>query len=115
MRIEEVMVLWNSAEQAEKLPGRVRIAVVPHRADNRALNFLSRSVGACHAGWRTTSAEMLAAHLLAVYATATGRDGVPADAAHREFMKIDEYRDWVMEASGPFADVYWMWCSRKVA
>lgn len=107
MRLENAMVWWNDAVEALDYPGSPRIAVLSNRESNRAFSYLSNSIGACFLHWDKTEPHLLAAHLLAAFASITGRDGVPAADAHQEFMKIDEYREWVEEGTGPFADVYW--------
>jgi hypothetical protein len=115
MKMNDVMILWNVADQAAKNPGKPQISVVLHAQNNRALNFLFKSVGACFNGWGRARPEHQAAHLLAIFTRAVGKDGVPREEAHAEFMKIDEYREWIEQDSGPFSDVYWRWSQREEA
>ncbi len=111
MRLEEVMVLWNTREGHSGHAGTPQIAIVRHADDNRHLNYLGKSMGAAWGAWKTAQPEGQAAHFLAIFTQAVGRDGVPADEAQREFLKIDEYREWLHEGTGPFADAYWGWAS----
>lgn len=108
IKLQNVMVLWND----EGRPGDVRIAVVDHGepAKNRAYNFLGKSMGACYGVWRRTKPEEQAAHIMALFTRIVGKDGVPQEEAHREFLKISEYREWVEKGTGPFSDAYWAWC-----
>ena len=109
IKLENAMVLWNSDLSEVTHPGSQRIAVVNHGDDNRALNFLHKSMGACWSGWKKIDTKRQAAHFMALFTQIVGRDGVPGKDAHAEFMKIEEYREWVSQGTGPFSDVYWAW------
>ena len=110
IKAENAMVLWEPRGRRSSAAADERsIVVVDHRDDNRGLLLLPLSMGACCNGWREADPVKRAAHLLALFAIVVGRDGVPGDEAHREFMKIEEYREWTDERTGPFADAYAAW------
>jgi hypothetical protein len=107
MKMQDAMVWWNDREEHKDHPGQPMLLVLSNEEDgNERFAYLSNSTGACCGGWESTDPERLAVHLLAIYAWATGRNGVPADVAHREFLKIDEYREWIEYETGPFAAAY---------
>lgn len=111
MRLENVMVLWNGWMSGPKSKAEINVAVVDHGANNRHLNFLRKSMGACNQGWRIAPPDKQAAHLTVLFTQIVGRDGVPQEQAHAEFMKIAEYREWIEKGTGPFSDAYWAWSS----
>lgn len=111
MKIEEAMVWWNDARDHERSPNLPQLKVLSIKENNRQFSYLSKSMGACFGGWNRGDREKLAVHMLSLFVQATGKDGVPAAEAHREFMQIHEYRQWHEHATGPFADAYWAWCT----
>jgi hypothetical protein len=92
--------------RGKRHPARPTILVLSCHDDNSRFSYLSNSTGACCGGWESTDPERRAVQLLAIYAWTTGRNGVPSDEAHREFLKIDEYREWIEYETGPFAEAY---------
>lgn len=104
--MKRAMVWWNDDSEAADHPGKARIAVLDASHEQSSYMYLSNSSGACDGGWVSSSPRKQAAALLAIYAWATGRDGVPAAEAHQEFMKIAEYRQWREREEGPFAEIY---------
>jgi hypothetical protein len=106
IQMKYAMVWWNDNEEAEDHPGLPRIAVMHRSHVERGYGHLSNSAGGCNGGWESSGPGRQAVCLLAIYAWATGRDGVPADEAHKQFLKIKEYRDWLEGQTGPFADAY---------
>lgn len=109
MKITEAMVWWNVRDEHDKT-GLPMIQVLRVRDEDCAkFMYLTKSAGACFAGWESADPAHLAAMLLGIFNLAVARDGVPSNQVHAEFSKIDEYRDWISEKSGPFADAYWQW------
>jgi hypothetical protein len=106
IKMEHAMVWWNDNEEAKDHPGLPRIAVLSHKEANTRFFYLSNSAGGCDGDWTRINDADRARRLLAIYAWATGRNGVPADEAHKEFLKIDAYRDWLECETGPFANAY---------
>lgn len=110
MKLSEVMIWWNDASEHEGLDDKPQVKVLRRMGEGiEAFGYLSNSVGACFGGWEAADATHRAAHVLAVFAMMVGRDGVPAAQAQEELLKIDEYRQWFDEASGPFCEAYWAW------
>lgn len=114
---KHAMVLWEPRREPTGDLNDRRIVVVDHRDNNRQndLLILPSSMGACWQGWEEADPLKRATHLLGLFAMIVGCDGVPGDEAHREFMKIVEYREWVEKRTGPFAEAYGSWEADRIS
>lgn len=104
LQLSEVMVWWADRDSGHAM--RPQIQVLSNKNNNSQFGYLENSVGACFGGWEKLSEHERAAAVFAVFAWAAGRDRVPADEIHREFLKIEAYRQWCETEEGPFADVF---------
>ncbi len=103
--LEEAMVWWGDYDSGHAM--RPQIKVLSNKASgNSQFSYLENSVGACFGGWRSLSEAERAAALFGIYTWAVGRDRVPADEAHNEFLKIAAYREWCEKDTGPFSEIY---------
>lgn len=84
MKLEAAMIAWN--------PRTDEIDVVPWPDTARTSRALRYTVGACDAEMHAAAPDRRLALLFIHFNTITVRDLVPVQAAHRAFLKIDEYR-----------------------
>jgi hypothetical protein len=84
MGATEAMICWN--------PGTAEIAVVPWPDAARRSAGLRMSAGACDMEFHEMPPDQRLALLFIHFNTIVVRDRVPAEAAHRAFLAIDEYR-----------------------
>ena len=106
INLVDAMVWWNDGYDAARHKDKARIAVLPRMGGKESLMYLSNSAGACDGGWESLGDVGRACRILAIYCWATGRDGVPSDEAHMEFMRIKEYAEWRTQETGPFSLIY---------
>lgn len=105
MRLIDVAVWWNSAEEQAEFEGP-QFKILDHHADNRRFDYLSNSNGACCSGWVSMGDRGRAAALLAMVFQAIVVDGVPVAEVSKEMREIDEYALWQDAFEGPFAEIY---------
>lgn len=91
MKLADALIAWNPASD------QVRV-------DALALNWRVRwdegflmSTGGCCAEVRSLSPDEARARVLSEFVGLVVRDRVDIAAAHREFLKIEEYRDAIPE------------------
>src|SRR5687768_15147484 len=104
LALNEVMVWWGDRDSGFAM--RPQIKVLSNKQTNREFSYLESSVGSCFGGWEALSEREQAAAIFGIFAWAAGRDRVPADEIHREFLQIDAYLAWCETDEGPFAEVY---------
>lgn len=106
VKLIDVMVWWDCLHDgtSENLP-KIKILDV-NAEDNHKYSYLGNSNGACCGGWRSMGQQRRAASLIAMVFEAIIKEGVPPQEAHDELNQIDEYREWLENFEGPFADVY---------
>ena len=106
INLVDAMVWWNETEEWDIVQGK-RIAVLARGGvAPDSVMHLNNSAGACDSGWESLGDVGRACRILAIYCWATGRDGVPSDEAHMEFMRIKEYAEWRTQETGPFSLIY---------
>jgi len=81
------MIIWNQNTD--------QIDVVPWPDRARHSSGYRMSVGACDMSLHKLNRHQQCAMLFVHFNTIVVRDGVPVDAAHRAFLKIDEYRSLI--------------------
>jgi hypothetical protein len=84
MKFTEAMIAWN--------PGTDEIAVGPWPDTTRWSDAYTFTTGACLAALHELEPDARRAMLMTDFNTCVVRDCVPAQAAHRAFLAIDEYR-----------------------
>lgn len=84
MKYLESMIVWNR-DTAD-------IDVVPWPDKERAADGYRSSVGACFGHVHEMSEEARIAQVFVDFHAIVVRDHVPLSAAHKAFLKIDEYR-----------------------
>jgi hypothetical protein len=111
MKLKDIAIWWSSKEELRNpSSGSPQFVVLEHMASgNSRFSYLSNSVGRCFMGWETADPEKLAAYVMFIFNQAVVRDGVDPEEAHRELMKIDEYKAWHEREDGPFRDSYYRW------
>jgi len=113
MLLKDAMFLWRKIEDADGIPFGEFAKVVQHppsESDRRAFRHLTKSMGACCAGWRATSDVARAAHAMLLFQQMIVRDKISAQDVHEAFMAIDEYRAYTegcASRSNPFVQAYW--------
>jgi len=83
MKAAEALVLWN--------PGTSEVLVVKKQG-SRDYGKYQYSDGACWGFWSGLKPMHRDLLLMIMFNTLVVRDGVPVEAAHKEFLKIREYR-----------------------
>lgn len=111
MLLIDAMFLWNPLDRTDKIPFATHVKVVPHSDGdkNRAFNYLTKSMGACCAGWRDATGAERAGHALALFHQMV-LDGIDPKEIHDAFMVIGEYHayaDGDQSGDNPFAHVRW--------
>lgn len=106
IKLENAMIWWNDNSEARRHSGKPRIVALSIQNENMKYHYLSNSAGSCDGGWISIGPDGQARRLLAIYAWATGRNGVSSEEAHKAFMEIEEYREWLEYETGPFAKAY---------
>ena len=97
MKAKDVNIAWTPAHAFDDGPRAAGMApagsieVGLHRPPNRWADKHPRIVGACCMDWQKVTREEQTAQVLALFVAIVVRDGVDPQAAHREFLKIDEY------------------------
>ncbi len=82
--IDNYMVAYKPGE-----PENVRVGSWPDRTGwSRGLS----SWGCCYLAYRKLTLDQKVAQLFSDFHTMVVRDGIDPQAAHREFLKVDEYR-----------------------
>jgi endonuclease YncB( thermonuclease family) len=84
MKFLEAMIAWN--------PNTDEVDVGPWPDRSGWSRRYRRTVGACFTELRDMSGEERERRLFIDFNTLVVRDGVPPAAAHKAFLKIDEYR-----------------------
>ena len=92
LTIDNRMVAWTP-KQFEKSPTRGKIEVGPWPDTVRWTNRYMQADGCSHHSWHELPLMEKAMHLLFIQLRCVD-DGIDAMAAHREFMRIAEYRTW---------------------
>jgi hypothetical protein len=107
MRMNEVMILWCNVDNATACNTNVK-AVIHGSDDSKLYKNLRKSMGACWDSWKYASGIHQATHLLAIFNIMVC-DGVSVSEADSEFLCIDEYAEWKINGTGPFAEAYSAW------
>ena len=87
MKLTECMIVWDAQTD--------HIDVVPWPDRNRESYAYRMSVGACDTDLRKMPEDRQIGMLFIHFHTIVVRDQVPVWAAHRAFLKIDEYRQCI--------------------
>ncbi|MCO6407343.1 hypothetical protein [Hoeflea alexandrii] len=84
MKIANTMIAWNSGGDIEcgPWPDKTRWS--------REFRF---TAGACDSDFKNRPEAEITAMVFILFNTVVVRDGISVEAAHRAFLKIDEYRD----------------------
>lgn len=113
MLLKDAMFLWRKIEEGDSIPFGTYAKVVQHpisESDRVSFRWLTKSMGACCAGWRETTDLARAAHALTLFQQMVIRDKINAQDVHEAFMAIDEYRaysDGCTSSSNAFVQAYW--------
>lgn len=89
MKAKEMMFCWKPNSD------QIKVGLWPDKM--RWSNSWPRSCGACYTHWQKMNSEQLKTILFIEAVHLIIRDRVDPDAVHREFYKIDEYRDGLAE------------------
>jgi hypothetical protein len=94
--MDEWIVAWNPAlaDPASALPSPGQVEVGPNVSDRWAMLYQFSS-GACYPARKQMTAEGKALMMMIDFHKIVVRDGVDPQAAHQQFLKIDEYRRFV--------------------
>jgi hypothetical protein len=97
MKLRETMIAWtpvfNYGLPQDERAGEIMI--VPHPDQDGLAKGLTKSDGACFAGWREASPEMRLQYLFGLFRTMTITQHMDPFAVDRAFREIDEYREAV--------------------
>lgn len=88
MNARKALIAWTPADCNGPC---IEVGVWPDRSgwsDDYAMTG-----GACFREWHEAEPDTLALLVMLAFNTAVVRDGVPVDAAHEAFLKIDQYRE----------------------
>lgn len=91
MKYRDCMYGWNPA--GFKHAGKIKIG--PHPDKLRWSENYSYTMGACILDTKKLKGFELMARILVDFHTIVVRDGIAPQDAHREFLKIDEYRKFI--------------------
>lgn len=94
MRMNNAMIACNTN-------GPIEVGPWPDRTGSSKPYRLK--FGACEAEWRTLSPRLQVARLFIDFQQTVIKHGIPPADAHREFLKIDEYR-WHIGPDAPGAE-----------
>lgn len=91
MKASEAMIAWTPASYGHSsAAGQMEVGLWPDTG--RWSHRYVFSAGACMRDSRALKGDAAIAQMMLDFHTAVVRDGIPVDVAHREFLKIDEYR-----------------------
>jgi hypothetical protein len=92
MKQLEALIAWTPVRWAELRPETAgQVAVLPRSEAEAAKRYAMRA-GASSSALASLSEEARIARLFIEFQTLVVRDGIDAQAAHRAFLAIDEYR-----------------------
>ena len=91
MKILEALIAWTPKRYEDDL-SRPGIIVVPWPDKKRLSDSYMIPSGACDTDSHKLEKDKIEAMLFIDFHTITVRDGISPQAAHQEFLKIDEYR-----------------------
>jgi hypothetical protein len=113
MKLIDAMILWGPRESHAHL-GLPKVKVVAHAEFNQNLkyDYLAKSMGRCLSGWGAATPLARATHVLGLFHQMILRDNLRPAEVHKDFMEIDEYRDYHerLDDEGeenPFRQAYW--------
>ena len=95
MKAQKVMIAWTPADWPNRCyrPGSIEVGPWPDRIGWTACYALA--TGAFEFKWQEAPPDALALMVMIAFNTLVVRDGIPVDAAHQEFLKIDQYREHI--------------------
>jgi hypothetical protein len=112
MRFKDCMICWQPREIADQRasreapPGSVRVGPHPDRSGwSEAYQMSAGGAYLCSKKWTACRAAL---QVMLDFNTLVVRDGIDPEAAHKEFLKIDEYR-FHISADTPGAEAWPDW------
>src|ERR1700752_539244 len=99
MKAKDCMLAWTPAWWSNPTlgPTRGEIEVGPIQSNKVwAAERYALTGGAAYLRWREANGTALKAMLFTEFHAMVVRDGIDPQHAHREFLKIDEYRKWIV-------------------
>ena len=90
MKLANTMYAWNPVRLGGFNAGEIKVGPHPDHTD-WTLQYVN-SLGACMLSFKQMSDQERLTQMFIDFHTLVVRDGIEAQKAHREFLKIDEYR-----------------------